>query len=251
MKILEQLDLCLFLSFVSSSVAFTCKTGDQTSSLHLSVRFLFRWLWRHRKTFNINTEKFYSCTVVYFTLADLLETNKVQEANFRECHWCISIHFASVYFDEKWADILKLLVVLGREKKIWFRSFPQFQIAQKNNSTILLWSTILGNYSLHCSKQNSTFVVEFNSNLKTSGGARSPLPLSLLRTCGWWQIFMSITNAKSGNKEIKSPNELRLAMRNAGLISNRMQKNKQKFDAKWWKTKNSDCLISWRLREPI
>ena len=55
------------------------------------------------KTFNINAEKpkFYSSKVVYFTLADFLETNKVQEAKLRDCQWCISIHFASVYFDEK------------------------------------------------------------------------------------------------------------------------------------------------------
>ena len=53
--------------------------------------------------------KFHSSTVVYFTLADLLETNKVQEAKFRDCHWCISIHSVSVYFDEKSADNLKLL----------------------------------------------------------------------------------------------------------------------------------------------
>ena len=55
------------------------------------------------KTSNLNAEKLksYSSTVVYFTLADLLETKEVQEANFRDCHWCISIHFASVYFDEK------------------------------------------------------------------------------------------------------------------------------------------------------
>ena len=54
------------------------------------------------KTFNINAEKskFYSSTVVYFTLADFLETKKVQEAKFGDCHWCVSIHFASVYFDE-------------------------------------------------------------------------------------------------------------------------------------------------------
>ena len=45
--------------------------------------------------------KFYSSTVEYFRLADLLETKKVQQAKFRDCHWCISIHFASVYFDEK------------------------------------------------------------------------------------------------------------------------------------------------------
>ena len=43
----------------------------------------------------------YSSTVVYFTLVDLLETKNVQEAKLRDCHWCISIHFASVYFDEK------------------------------------------------------------------------------------------------------------------------------------------------------
>ena len=54
------------------------------------------------KAFNINAEKpkFYSSTVVYFTQAERLETKKVQEAKFRDCHWCISIHFASVYFDE-------------------------------------------------------------------------------------------------------------------------------------------------------
>ena len=64
--------------------------------------FFRRLLWRHRKTLNIKAEKpkFYSSTVLYFTLANLLETNKVQEAKFRDCHWCISIHFASVYFDE-------------------------------------------------------------------------------------------------------------------------------------------------------
>ena len=44
--------------------------------------------------------KFYASTVVYFTLADHLETNKVQESKFRDCHRCISIHFASVYFDD-------------------------------------------------------------------------------------------------------------------------------------------------------
>ena len=45
------------------------------------------------KTFNINAEKpkFYSSRLVYFTLADLLQTKT----------WCISIHFASFYFDEK------------------------------------------------------------------------------------------------------------------------------------------------------
>ena len=55
------------------------------------------------KTFNINAEKpkFYSSRLVYFTLADLLETKTVQEAEFRDCQWCISIHFASFYFDEK------------------------------------------------------------------------------------------------------------------------------------------------------
>ena len=35
------------------------------------------------------------------SLADLLETKKVQEAKFTDCNGCISIHFASVYFDEK------------------------------------------------------------------------------------------------------------------------------------------------------
>ena len=59
---------------------------------------------------------------------------------------------------------------LAEQKYIWFRSFTKFQIAQKNNNIILLWSTILGNYSfywqLSISKQNSTFVAEFNSNVK-------------------------------------------------------------------------------------
>ena len=55
-----------------------------------------------RLSININAEKskFYSTAVLYFTLVGLLETKKVQEAKFRDCHWCISIHFASVYFDE-------------------------------------------------------------------------------------------------------------------------------------------------------
>ena len=47
--------------------------------------------------------------MVHFALADFLETKTVQEAKFRDCHWCISIHFASVYFEEKEADILNLL----------------------------------------------------------------------------------------------------------------------------------------------
>jgi len=76
---------------------------------------------------------FYFSTVVYFTLADLLETNKVQEAKFRDCHWCILIYFVSVYFDEKSANYLNLLFVFGRAK-LRFRSSTQFQIAQKNNS---------------------------------------------------------------------------------------------------------------------
>ena len=51
------------------------------------------------KTFKINAEKpkFYPSTVVYFTLAHLIETKQIQEG----CHWCISMYFASAYFDEK------------------------------------------------------------------------------------------------------------------------------------------------------
>ena len=75
-------------------------------------------------------KKFCSRTVVYFTL-DLLETNKVQEVKLRDCHWCISIYFAS----EKLADILKLLVVFGRAK-IRFRSFTQFQIKLHRRTTV-------------------------------------------------------------------------------------------------------------------
>ena len=65
-----------------------------------------RYLVLHCKTFNKNAEKptFYSSTVVYFTLAGLLAKLKVQEVKFRDCNWCISVHFASVYFD----DILKI-----------------------------------------------------------------------------------------------------------------------------------------------
>ena len=50
---------------------------------------------------NAEKPKFCPSTEIYFTLADLLETKKVQEAKFRDCHRYISIHFASVYFDEK------------------------------------------------------------------------------------------------------------------------------------------------------
>ena len=64
--------------------------------------------------------------MVHFALADFLETKKVQEAKFRDCRWCISIHFPSVYFDEKEADILKLLA----EQK-----YDIVPIAQKKNST--------------------------------------------------------------------------------------------------------------------
>ena len=83
----------------------TCAFAVKTKWSVISFGFLFqRLLWRHCKTFNIETGKSVSFTlvhaVVYFTLADLLETKKVQEATFRDCYWCISIPFASVYFDE-------------------------------------------------------------------------------------------------------------------------------------------------------
>ena len=42
--------------------------------------------------------------------------------------------FVFLYFDEKEANILKLLVVFGRAK-IRSRSFTQFQTLQKNNNT--------------------------------------------------------------------------------------------------------------------
>ena len=46
-----------------------------------------------------------------------------------------------------------------------------------NTSKLLLPLT-----AVHVSKQNSTIVAEFNSNLKISeGGARAPLPLPLVR----------------------------------------------------------------------
>ena len=81
-----------------------CAFAVHTKQSAISFGFLFRRLLsRQCETFNINAEKrkFYSCTVVHFTLADLLENQKSQEAKFRDCHWCISIHFAPVYFDEK------------------------------------------------------------------------------------------------------------------------------------------------------
>ena len=83
----------------------TCAFAVKTKLSVISFGFLFqRLLWRHCKTFNIETGKSVSFTlvhaVVYFTLADLLETKKVQGATFRDCYWCISIPFASVYFDE-------------------------------------------------------------------------------------------------------------------------------------------------------
>ena len=55
------------------------------------------------KTSNIKAEKlkFYCSTVVYFTLADLLQSNKAQETKVRYFNSCFSIHFASVFFDEK------------------------------------------------------------------------------------------------------------------------------------------------------
>ena len=58
----------------------------QNSSLIISFGFRFlQLLRRHWKTFNINAEKpkFYFSAVLHFTMADLLETNKVQEARFR------------------------------------------------------------------------------------------------------------------------------------------------------------------------
>ena len=68
---------------------------------------------------NAEKPKFYSSTAVYFALADFLETKK--EDKLKDCHWYISIHFASVYFDEKREDVFKLLVVFFRA--IRFRSF--------------------------------------------------------------------------------------------------------------------------------
>ena len=55
------------------------------------------------KTSNIKAEKlkFYCSTVFYFTLADLLQSNKAQETKVRYFNSCFSIHFASVFFDEK------------------------------------------------------------------------------------------------------------------------------------------------------
>ena len=56
------------------------------------------------KTCNINTEKPKFYTLVQWHILHWRtskETKKVQEAKFKDCNWCISIHFASVYFDEK------------------------------------------------------------------------------------------------------------------------------------------------------
>ena len=45
------------------------------------------------------------------------------------------------------------------------------------------WKLKLPLTAVRFSKQNSTFVAEFNSNLKISRGAQPPLPLPLLRAC--------------------------------------------------------------------
>ena len=66
-----------------------CAFAVQTKQSVISFGFLFRRLFcRNCNTFNINAEKpkSYSSTVVYFTLADLLETKNVQEVKFRDCH---------------------------------------------------------------------------------------------------------------------------------------------------------------------
>ena len=49
---------------------------------------------------------------------------------------------------------------------------------EEQHYIILLWFTILGNYSFHFSKQTSTLAVEFNSDLKISGGGLEPPCLS-------------------------------------------------------------------------
>ena len=89
-----------------------CAFAVQTKYSVISFGFVFRrLLWRHCKTF-----KFYPITEVYFTLADLFETKKVQEAKFRDCHRYISTHFASVYFDEKISRYFKAVDRIWQSK---------------------------------------------------------------------------------------------------------------------------------------
>ena len=91
-----------------------CAFTVQTKYLVTSFGFLFwRLLRRHCKIFNINAEKpkFYSSTVVYFTLANLLVytgeplknqlSPRGQVQGLSLVHFDPMIHLASVYFDEK------------------------------------------------------------------------------------------------------------------------------------------------------
>jgi len=52
------------------------------------------------------------------------------------------------------------------------------------------WKLWLPLTAVHFSKQNSTFVADFFSNMKISGGAQTPLPFPLLRACCSWQYFL-------------------------------------------------------------
>ena len=75
------------------------------------------------KTFNANAEKFYSWTVVYFTLADL-RRKPIKFRDFDPFCFCLFGWKISKYF--------KAVVCFGK-LKIRFRSFTQLQNAQKNN----------------------------------------------------------------------------------------------------------------------
>ena len=85
-----------FRAFISLVFFHMVRAGAYWHTCHPrmcihGVHKIVRYFVLHCKTFNKNAEKpkFYSSTVVYFTLAGLLGNLKVQEVKFRDCQWCI------------------------------------------------------------------------------------------------------------------------------------------------------------------
>ena len=117
---------------------------------HKIVRYLVwisSFLWRLCKTLNINAEKFYSCTVVYFTLADLLgeqlsPRGEVQGLSF--------LHFDPFCFCLFWWKISRYFKAVGcfsksRNTSSFLYTTPN--CTEEQQYIILLWLTILENYS--------------------------------------------------------------------------------------------------------
>ena len=136
-----------------------------------TVRYLAlfrRLLWRHCKTFNINAgkPKFYSSAVVYFTLADLLETKKRPSSGI--------VIFDPFCFCLFWWKIRRYYKAVGRiwqsKKTISFLYTVPNYTEEQQHIIDNTWKLQLPKTTVYFSKQNSTFVAEFNSNLKISGG---------------------------------------------------------------------------------